>query len=47
MTEDKARKAHIQHLYLLRLAENGPAKIVRMLTEQQISTPGTLESRRT
>ena len=46
MTEDKARKAHIQHLYLLRLTENGPAKIVRMLTEQQISTPGTLESRR-
>ena len=29
------------------LAGNGPTKIARMLTEQQIPTPGTLEYRRT
>ena len=33
--------------YNLCLAGNGPTKIARMLTEQQIPTPGTLEYRRT
>ena len=36
-----------QQIYQLCLAGNGPTKIARMLTEQQIPTPGTLEYRRT
>ena len=43
------RKPHpvVQQIYQLCLAGNGPTKIARMLTEQQIPTPGTLEYRRT
>ena len=37
----------IRQIYSLCLAGNGPTKIARMLTEQQIPTPGTLEYRRT
>ena len=37
----------VKQIYSLCLAGNGPTKIARMLTEQQISTPGTLEYRRT
>lgn len=37
----------VQQIYRLCLAGNGPCKIARMLTEQQIPTPGTLEYRRT
>ena len=37
----------VRQIYSLCLAGNGPTKIVRMLTEQQIPTPGTLEYRRT
>ena len=37
----------VRQLYSLCLAGNGPTKIARMLTEQQIPTPGTLEYRRT
>ena len=37
----------VQKIYQLCLAGNGPTKIARMLTEQQIPTPGTLEYRRT
>ena len=37
----------VQQIYDLCLAGNGPTKIARMLTEQQIPTPGTLEYRRT
>ena len=37
----------VQQIYQLCLAGNGPTKIARMLTEQQIPTPGTLEYRRT
>ena len=37
----------VQQIYSLCLAGNGPTKIARMLTEQQIPTPGTLEYRRT
>src|SRR5699024_8881179 len=33
----------VQQIYQLCLAGNGPTKIARMLTEQQIPTPGTLE----
>ena len=36
-----------RQIYSLCLAGNGPTKIARMLTEQQIPTPGTLEYRRT
>ena len=36
----------VRQIYSLCLAGNGPTKIARMLTEQQIPTPGTLESRR-
>ena len=35
----------VQQIYQLCLAGNGPTKIARMLTEQQIPTPGTLEVR--
>ena len=35
----------VQQIYQLCLAGNGPTKIARMLTEQQIPTPGTLEYR--
>ena len=37
----------VKQIYQLCLAGNGPTKIARMLTEQQIPTPGTLEYRRT
>ena len=37
----------VRQIYSLCLAGNGPTKIARMLTEQQIPTPGTLEHRRT
>ena len=37
----------VKQIYRLCLAGNGPTKIARMLTEQQIPTPGTLEYRRT
>ena len=37
----------IEFIYNFCLAGNGPTKIARMLTEQQIPTPGTLEYRRT
>ena len=37
----------VQQIYNLCLAGNGPTKIARMLSEQQIPTPGTLEYRRT
>ena len=34
----------VKQIYSLCLAGNGPAKIARMLTEQEIPTPGRLES---
>ncbi len=37
----------VKQIFSLCLAGNGPSKIARMLTEQQIPTPGTLEYRRT
>ena len=37
----------VRQIYSLCLAGNGPTKIARMLTEQQIPTPGTLEYLRT
>ena len=37
----------VRQIYSLCLAGNGPTKIARMLTEQQIPTTGTLEYRRT
>ena len=37
----------VRQIYSLCLAGNGPTQIARMLTEQQIPTPGTLEYRRT
>ena len=37
----------VRQIYSLCLAGNGSTKIARMLTEQQIPTPGTLEYRRT
>ena len=37
----------VRQIYSLCLAGNGPTKIARMLTEQQIPTPWTLEYRRT
>lgn len=37
----------VRQIYSLCLAGNGPAKIARMLTEQQIPTPGTLDYMRT
>ena len=37
----------VKQIYRLCLAGNGPTKIARMLTEQEIPTPGTLEYRRT
>ena len=37
----------VKQIYNLCLAGNGPTKIARMLTEQQILTPGTLAYRRT
>ena len=37
----------VRQIYSLCLAGNGPTKIARMLTEQGIPTPGTLEYRRT
>ena len=37
----------VKQIYNFCLAGNGPTKIARMLTEQQIPTPGTLEYRRT
>ena len=37
----------VRKIYSLCLAGNGPTKIARMLTEQQIPTPGTLDYLRT
>ena len=37
----------VKQIYRLCLAGNGPTKIARMLTEQEIPTPGTLEYQRT
>ena len=37
----------VRQIYSLCLAGNGPTKIARVLTEQEIPTPGTLEYRRT
>ena len=37
----------VRQIYALCLAGNGPTKIARMLTEQQIPTPGTLDYMRT
>ena len=37
----------VKQIFSLCLAGNGPTKIARMLTEQEIPTPGTLEYRRT
>ncbi len=37
----------VKQIYSLCLAGNGPTKIARMLAEQEIPTPGTLEYRRT
>ena len=37
----------VKQIFSLCLAGNGPTKIARILTEQQIPTPGTLEYRRT
>ena len=37
----------VKQIYSLCLAGNGPTKIARMLMEQEIPTPGTLEYRRT
>lgn len=37
----------VRQIYALCLAGNGPTKIARMLSEQQIPTPGTMEYRRT
>ena len=37
----------VKQIYNFCLAGNGPTKIARMLTEQQIPTPGTLEYCRT
>ena len=37
----------VQQIYQLCLAGNGPTKLARMLTEQQIPTPGPLEYQRT
>ena len=37
----------VKQIYNFCLAGNGPTKIARMLTEQEIPTPGTLEYRRT
>ena len=37
----------VRQIYSLCLAGNDPIKIARMLTEQQIPTPGTLEYHRT
>lgn len=37
----------VQQIYSLCLAGNGPTKIARMLTEQNIPTPGTLDYMRT
>ena len=37
----------VKQIYSLCLAGNGPTKIARMLTEQEIPTPGTLKYRRT
>lgn len=37
----------VRQIYSLCLAGNGPTKIARMLTEQQIPTPGTLDYMRT
>ena len=44
---DEEAAPMVRQIYSLCLAGNGPTKIARMLTEQQISTPGTLEYRRT
>ena len=37
----------VRQIYALCLAGNGPGKIARMLTEQNIPTPGTIEYQRT
>ena len=44
---DEEAASVVKQIYQLCLAGNGPTKIARMLTEQQIPTPGTLEYQRT
>ena len=44
---DEEAAPMVRQIYSLCLAGNSPTKIARMLTEQQIPTPGTLEYRRT
>ena len=44
---DEEAASVVKQIYSLCLAGNGPTKIARMLTEQEIPTPGTLEYRRT
>ena len=44
---DEEAASVVKQIYNFCLAGNGPTKIARMLTEQQIPTPGTLEYRRT
>ena len=44
---DEEASPVVKQIYNFCLAGNGPTKIARMLTEQQIPTPGTLEYRRT
>ena len=44
---DEEAASVVKQIYSLCLAGNGPTKIARMLTEQEIPTPGALEYRRT
>lgn len=44
---DEAAAPVVRQIYSLCLAGNGPTKIARMLAEQQIPTPGTLDYMRT
>ncbi len=44
---DEEAASVVRQIYNLCLAGNGPTKIARMLTEQQIPTPGTLDYMRT
>ncbi len=44
---DEETEPVVKQIYALCLAGNGPGKIARMLTEQNIPTPGTIEYQRT
>ena len=44
---DEETASVVKQIYALCLAGNGPGKIARMLTEQNIPTPGTMEYQRT